>query len=92
LTDYLYVVFVFKNNQSVLQTRIYCEARAAGLSDDVLRFDYTMDMSEEKDKDKEKEKGNNSRVVSGSARNLASSASGGKRDKDRGRRSFGSAR
>ena len=58
--------------QSVLQTRIYCEARAAGLKDETLKFDYTMDLSEERDPNKSGTKSpaakGTARVVSGSSK------------------------
>ncbi|KAH0028518.1 hypothetical protein KCU72_g11492, partial [Aureobasidium melanogenum] len=41
-----------QRHESVLQTRIYCEARAAGLKDETLKFDCTMDVSEERDSNK----------------------------------------
>ncbi|CAD0084145.1 unnamed protein product [Aureobasidium vineae] len=79
------------------ETRIYCEARAAGLKDETLKFDYTMDVSEETNKSGTKSpaaKGT-ARVVSGSSKNPGSPLNS-KRDKDRGRdggrRSTGSAR
>ena len=85
--------------QSVLQTRIYCEARAAGLKDETLKFDYTMDLSEERDPNKSGTKSpaakGTARVVSGSSKTPGSPLNN-KRDKDRGReggrRSLGSTR
>jgi hypothetical protein len=82
-----------------LQTRIYCEARAAGIKDEALKFDYTMDLSEERDPNKSSTKSpaakGTARVVSGSSKNPGS-PSNSKRDKDRGReggrRSLGSTR
>ncbi|CAD0110615.1 unnamed protein product [Aureobasidium uvarum] len=86
-----------QRHESVLQTRIYCEARAAGLKDETLKFDYTMDVSEETNKSSTKSpaaKGT-ARVVSGSSKTPGSPLNN-KRDKDRGRdggrRSTGSAR
>ncbi|THW59210.1 hypothetical protein D6D20_06650 [Aureobasidium pullulans] len=82
--------------QSVLQTRIYCEARAAGLKDDMLKFDYAMDLSEEnKIGAKSPAAKGTARVASGSGKNPGSPASSKKdreRERDRGRRSTGSAR
>ncbi|KAG9559136.1 hypothetical protein KCU71_g8683, partial [Aureobasidium melanogenum] len=88
-----------QRHESVLQTRIYCEARAAGLKDETLKFDCTMDVSEERDSNKSGTKSpatkGTARVVSGSSKN-AGSPLNSKRDKDRGRdggrRSTGSAR
>ncbi|THW01885.1 hypothetical protein D6D02_08294 [Aureobasidium pullulans] len=85
-----------QRNESVLQTRIYCEARAAGLKDDMLKFDYAMDLSEEnKIGAKSPAAKGTARVASGSGKNPGSPASSKKdreRERDRGRRSTGSAR
>ncbi|CAD0093132.1 unnamed protein product, partial [Aureobasidium mustum] len=85
--------------QAAFWTRIYCEARAAGLKDETLKFDCTMDVSEERDSNKAGTKSpatkGTARVVSGSRKNNGSPLNS-KRDKDRGReggrRSIGSAR
>lgn len=65
----------------MLQTRIYFQAKAAGIRDEDLRFDYKTDLSEERDtrdaaKGKSPAAKGTARVVSGSSssRNMGSPA------------------